>query len=68
MNYDSLQKKMAKLIFHGNSNVRMIIKSLAKTSFKHELLRQIIANEAEQQTQFSISEKKKKRNIWTRKV
>ena len=58
MDYDALLKNMAKLIHHRNMNVVMIIKSLAVTSFKNELLRQFISNEAEQQTYFSISEKK----------
>ena len=60
MNYDALLKNMAKLIFCGNRNVRMIIKILAATYFKHGLLRQFIGNQAEQQTHFSISEKKVK--------
>ena len=48
MDYDALLKNMSKLIYHGNRNVRMIIESLAATSFNNELLRQFISNEAEQ--------------------
>ena len=66
MNHYTLLKNMAKLILYGNMNVRMIIKSLAITSLRHELLHQFITNESEQQALFSTSDKKK--TIWTRQV
>ena len=51
---------MAKFIFRGNRNIKIIIKIFAATSLKHKLLRQFIVNEAEQQTHFSTSEKKRR--------
>ena len=67
MNYNALLKNMAKLIYHVIRKVRMIIKILAETYFKHELLRQFILNET-QQKNVSISEKKRKANTFTRQV
>ena len=58
MDYDALLKNMAKLIYRGNRNFRMITESLAATYFNNELLRQFIANEAEQQIHFFIRGKK----------
>ena len=68
MNYNAMLKNMAKLIYHVIRKVRMIIKILAETYFKHELLRQFIVNEAEQKTHFSISEKKIKGTLEQEKL